>query len=131
MNKQFWIPGNVPSSKNSRSFNIAMRRSFVSKTAAKYMRDTKPYWLEYAEEFVNSLPERRPVSVGFHFVRKTRHRYDFINPLQTVQDLMVKYGWLEDDNMDILVPHPLKIDGTFTTLDPKNPGVYIQIFKFF
>ncbi len=69
----------------------------------------------------------RPLRVGFHFIRKTRHKYDWPNPLQTVLDEMVRYGWIEDDNIDVIVPYPLKVKGQYTTVDKDNPGVIIKV----
>lgn len=68
-----------------------------------------------------------PLRIGFHFVRKTKHKFDQINPLQTIQDEMVRYGWIEDDNITILIPEPLLVDGTYFTYDPDTPGVYIKV----
>ncbi len=127
--KEYFIPGHVPSSKNSRIFNFNRKRSFTSKAVTTYIKNSKLYWEKFQVDFIKKLPKDYPVHIGFHFVRKSRHKYDFVNPLQTVQDLMVKYEWLTDDNMDILVPHPLEKEGTYSTLDSKNPGVFIQILN--
>ena len=125
--KLFYVPGHVPSSKNSRAFNVARKRSFASQSANRYYKESESYWEEIKNEFLTRRPESGPIHIAFHFVRKTAHKYDFINPLQTVQDRMVKFGLLEDDNMDELVPHPLKIDGAYSTVDSKNAGVYFKI----
>ena len=41
---------------------------------------------------------------------------------QTVQDDMVKGGWIEDDNAEFILPVFIQY-----TYDKKNPGVYIEI----
>ena len=129
MDKSTWfIPGNVPSSKNSR---INTRtRSFPSKATAKYYRESEQFWEEHRDEFIKSLKEyKTPYFIGFHFIRKTIHKYDWINPLQTVQDRMVKHGWIEDDNVNIMFPFPLEINGKLTTHYPEGPGVIIKILN--
>ena len=120
-----FIPGHVPSSKNSRV--RTKNGAFVaSKAVQKYRKNSGIFWKIHAQTFRAACKES-PVKVGFHFVRKTRHLYDWVNPLQTVQDEMTKYGWIEDDNISIILPFPLKIDGAYTTVDPSKPGVYIKI----
>jgi hypothetical protein len=64
----------------------------------------------------------KPLAVHFQFVRATKHQFDYINPAQTVQDLMVKFGWIDDDNADEVVPvfEPY-------TFDKTNCGVWIWV----
>lgn len=45
--------------------------------------------------------------------------------MQTVQDEMKKFGWIEDDNMDELIPIPVPVKGNWYTYDKNNPGVFI------
>jgi len=127
-----FIPYNVPSSKNSRVWTGKFL--VKSKACRKYEKLSKPYYQEYAEQFyqvVKDLTEKdkSPVEIGFHFVRGTKHKYDWVNPVQTVQDIMVDHGWLDDDNINIMVPKPFKINGAFSSYDKENPGVYIKILS--
>ncbi len=122
-----FIPGNVPSSKNNR---VWTGKYFVESKACKRWRDSSaPYWKNLTSMFVLQLATKQlPVMIGFHFVRSTRHKYDWINPVQTVQDEMVKHGWISDDNITVMYPVPLKIDGAYSTYNKENPGVYIKLF---
>jgi hypothetical protein len=45
-----------------------------------------------------------------------------------VQDLMVKHGWLDDDNTTEMFPRPFKIKGKMGHYDKENPGVFIKVF---
>jgi hypothetical protein len=56
------------------------------------------------------------------FVRGSRRKFDYINPAQTIQDQMVKYGWISDDNVDEVIPvfAPYQYD-------KENPGTYIKV----
>ena len=82
---------------------------------------------------ISYLPRRRgrrktrdlPIKISFEFIRGSRHKFDYINPAQTVQDDMVKYGWIEDDNAEFIIPAFEKY-----TYDKKNPGVWIEIIDF-
>ena len=70
-----------------------------------YIKNTKPFWLEYSEEFRAEIDRlEKPVHISFKFIRGTRHKFDYVNPLQTVQDQMTIYGWIEDDNCDQIIP---------------------------
>jgi hypothetical protein len=118
---EIFIKGNVPSSKNTKQWT----GKFLvwSKNAQKYVRQTEDYWIENREIWRDMLGDKEfPIKVSFKFVRKSKHKFDYVNPLQTILDLMVKYKWLEDDNADII--KPVFEDYEY---DKDNPGVYIKI----
>jgi len=120
-----WIPGNVPSSKNSRIYNAAMKRSFASKATRKWLKESEVHWLKNRYEFLSMLQEvDPPYLVKFTFVRGTQHKFDYVNPLQTVQDAMVKFRWIEDDNCTLIRP----IFGEYQ-YDKEKPGVWIRILN--
>ena len=127
-----FIPGAVPSSKNSKQVFRRDGKTIViwSKIALKYVRDSEEHWIRNKINFLELTTNvSLPLLVGFHFVRRTRHKYDFVNPLQTVQDLMKKYEWINDDNTDILIPFPLLINEVYSSYDKENPGVYIKLLN--
>ena len=119
----WFIPGNVPSSKNSRRWT---GKFFIaSKTVMKYRKNSSKEYKKHAASFAQEFNKyETPVYVSFTFTRGTKHKFDHINPLQTVQDEMTKHGWIEDDNANIIIPviQPFKYDKS-------NPGVTIEIFK--
>lgn len=118
-NMKVFIPGNVPSSKNSKQWTGKFLVS--SKTCQKYIKQSKQDYIKHAEEFrklYDSLP--KPVNIIFQFIRSSKRQFDYINPAQTVQDLMVQYHWIDDDNADCIVPVFLPY-----AYNKENPGVYI------
>ena len=121
---KYFIPGNVPSSKNGRRWT---GKYFISsKTVMKYRKDTKSYYQKYAPKFQKELKKHKlPVKIAFTFIRGTKHKFDYINPAQTVQDDMVTHGWIEDDNMMNIIPvfKPYKYD-------KEKPGVIIEILNY-
>lgn len=121
-----FIPNNVPSSKNNK---VWTGRYFIwSKRALAYKKDTKEQFLLNKDLFLSMLEgKEKPYIVGFHFVRNNKHKFDFVNMVQTMQDLMVEYEYLEDDNCDIMLPFPLIINDKYYQIDKNNPGVYITI----
>ena len=80
---------------------------------------------EDANEFKKAIKEmEKPVHIEFTFIRGSRHKFDYINPAQTVQDDMVKAGWIDDDNADCMLPAFSKY-----SYDKVNPGVIIKIIN--
>lgn len=125
-----FIPFNVPSSKNSRQFNIQRRRSFKSKAYSKYERLSKDYWNN--PEIIRIFKEKvalkpKPFVIYFFFVRDSKRKFDWQNAVQGPLDIMVKNEWMEDDNVYVMVPAPIMIDGAYHKVDKNNPGLYIYI----
>ena len=120
---KWFIPGNVPSSKNGRRWT---GKYFISsKTVMNYRKATKCFYEDMKDSFVKEFSKYKyPVRVGFTFHRGSRHKFDYVNPLQTVQDDMVKHEWIEDDNADILLPVFYNYD-----YNKEDPGVTIEILE--
>ncbi len=66
--------------------------------------------------------KEKPCYISFKFIRDSRRKFDYINPAQTIQDLMVKYNWIDDDNCTQLIPV-----FEIYEVDKENAGVYITI----
>jgi Holliday junction resolvase RusA-like endonuclease len=143
-NELIFIPGNVPSSKNSRI--NTKHGSFASKTVKTYLNSlgiqsyssskklvkgyvNKPNLIEsLREDFLKQTSGKElPLEIGFHFVRGTRHKFDFHNIVQVILDLMTAHDLIIDDNMDCIIPFALKIEGNFYSVDKNYPGVWIKI----
>ena len=127
MPRGIFIPGNVPSSKNGRRWTG--RYFIVSKQTQRYYKNSKKYWVENKKEFHKLLKgkdsqNKKPYRISFKFVRKSRHKFDYINPAQTIQDQMVKFGWITDDNADEMLPIFLEFE-----YNKESPGVYINVLK--
>ncbi len=89
----------------------------------KYRKATSKLYKALAVVFVNTIAKyKNPVYIHFTFIRGTKHKFDYINPAQTVQDDMVKNGWIEDDSCEFLIPCFEEYQ-----YDKKNPGVIIEI----
>lgn len=123
-----FIPGNVPSSKNGKIFTGKYLIS--SKQTMRYQRESASFYQQYAKQFRKATCELpKPLKIGFLFIRGSRHRFDYINPAQTVQDMMVKYGWIDDDNSDEIIPYflPYRYDkamaGVAIYIEPENDNI--------
>lgn len=116
-----FISGNTPSSKNGRIWTGSY--SIGSKVTMEYYKNSKQQWIDNKDKFLSMLKgKRKPYKIEFTFVRNSKRKFDYINPAQTVQDMMVKYGYLEDDNVTIMIPYFGKY-----SVDKEGAGVYIRV----
>jgi hypothetical protein len=120
---KWFIPGNVPSSKNGKRWTGKYLIS--SKTVMNYRKATKNLYIAYAIQFRAEFAKfKQPVHIGFTFIRNSKHKFDYINPTETTQDDMVEHGWITDDNADVILPHFEEY-----RYDKQNPGVIIEILE--
>ena len=116
-----FIPGNVPSSKNSKQWTGKLLIN--SKATRAYIKATQEFYLKYRVDFQKMLKgKEKPYKLSLRFIRGTKHKFDYINPAQTIHDLMVKNKWLEDDNCKEIIP----IFEEYK-YNKENPGVYITV----
>lgn len=116
-----FIPGNTPSSKNSKQWTGKYLVS--SKLTQKYHKNTAHYWIDQKELFLKMLEgKEKPYNISFYFVRDSLRRFDYINVVQYPLDLMQEYGWLEDDSAYYVRP---LFEGF--EVNKTNPGVYIDV----
>jgi Holliday junction resolvase RusA-like endonuclease len=143
-NELIFIPGNVPSSKNSR-INTT-KGSFASITVKRYLNSlgiqsyssskkivkgyvNRPNLIEeLREDFLKQIEGKKlPLQIGFHFVRDSKRKFDFHNIVQISLDLLTAHDIIIDDNMDCAIPFALKIGQGFYSVNKDDPGVYIKI----
>ena len=120
--RTFFIPGNVPSSKNMFKFT-RQGRKYPHPRVTQYKELVKPDMIHYQKHFRNVIEQLElttPYFIAFQFVRESKHKFDYINPAQMIQDLMGEYEWISDDNADIL--NPIFIPYLY---DKEHPGVFI------
>ena len=77
--------------------------------------------------FLKKLPEpiSEPVNVKCIFYRETAGRCDLTNLLESIDDILVKYGILKDDNFKVIAAH----DGSRVFVDKDRPRTEIEITK--
>ena len=153
-----FIPGNVPSLKNSKV--KTSRGIFSSPTVNKFLRSigiqkfnsrkkevkgyvdlTKPNQFEaFRDKFMEMrLGKGDPLIIGYHQVRNSKRLFDFSNSVELIQDLMTAHDFIEDDNVKYVFPVPMSIDGKLITednprafplysVDKTNPGCWIKVF---
>ena len=139
--KEIFIPGNVPSLKNSKI--KTSRGIFPSKTVKNYLnslgiqsysaskKEVKGYKTRpnlFLELFKDVKIEKYPIIISFHFVRDSKRGFDFNNANQIILDLLTAHGIIKDDNMDYIIPECMWIDNKQYSYNKEKPGVYV-LFK--
>ena len=66
-----------------------------------------------------------PVNIKCLFYMPTRRRCDLTNLLESIDDIMVKAGLLEDDSYHIIVGH----DGSRVLFDKERPRTEVEITR--
>lgn len=119
MEKHITIELNPVTKKNSQRIVQCGSYSKImpSKSYVQYEKDCG-YYLKRPE-----TPITQQCEVKCLFYMKTKRRVDLTNLLEAVDDVLVKYGILEDDNSKIIVSH----DGSRVLYDPKFPRTEIII----
>lgn len=105
MKTTIFIPGQTPSKKNSKQIVLPGdgRRRVVS--SEFYTTWEKEALLRLRQNELVGYPWKYPLRVGFHYVRKGRHRFDWNNLDQAVADILVKAGIIKDDSMNHIYPN--------------------------
>ena len=121
------ILGELYSSKNSkRIVRFGNKMALISSKA--YLSSVKPIEQQLVLNRYKWLKEKenspKPLKVAFKIYRKTHRRFDYVNIIQGLQDLMVKCKWLEDDNADEILPVFIPYE-----VDKHNPRVEITIIN--
>ena len=116
------IGKNVPSSKNSKVIT-KQGKIIPSKLTQDYVKWALPQLQEQKEKWQTLTSTlQRPYKVGFKLFRDSARHYDFINIIQVLADLMVKAGYLEDDDTKHFIPFYL---GEEIVKDKELAGCYI------
>lgn len=118
---RIFISGNVPSSKNSKRWTG--KRLINSETVMKYKKNTADEWLQEGIKFREMLKgKEKPYKIGFYFIRNSKRAFDYVNVAQLPLDLMQENEWIENDNMENIIPVFLGYE-----VNKENAGIRIEI----
>lgn len=117
------IPVIPRSKKNSQQIiiNPRTRRPMIiqSKLYANFERECGKFLLKYKSNIDYSI------NLKIEFYVPDKRRRDIANYIEAIQDILVKYQVLKDDNYNIIQ----SLDGTRMHVDKQNPRVEIEITK--
>lgn len=119
----FFIPFNTPSSKNSKRWTGKILIN--SKQVMDYKKATAIFWTKSSKDFLEKTKDvKKPLKIGFYFIRDSKRKFDFVNLAQLPLDLMQEYGWIPDDCMTEVIPVFLGYK-----VDKEKAGVEISILN--
>lgn len=126
LGKAFFIEGQVPSKKNSKGVMIS---NTTGKPILRLSKQYQRYEKSTANQFTSILPyflmscsmHTKPYNIKLSFIRKNNQLFDYFGPAETIADLMVKHGLLDDDNV-----REVKFFFGDFTIDATHPGVLIE-----
>lgn len=95
-----------------------------SKEYKGYEKECAPYLQEQILPF-SYEPIDFPVCVECKFYMPTRRPCDLTNMLESIDDILVKSGVLEDDNYKIIESH----DGSRVLYDKNNGRTEVRIYR--
>lgn len=104
------ISGELYSSKNSRQI---LRRDngkpFIAKSVSAKRQEKDMLW-QFKDNVIRAAWKRMisgkvlPLRLHFLIYRRTNQRFDYINIVQNLLDILVSAHYLEDDNANIVIP---------------------------
>ena len=123
-----FIPGNVPSLKNSKQIFVNKKtgKSFITSSALykKYVKESDIHWRIFKPAFLKMIEGKSlPYTIQFFFIRDKHKAFDYVNISQGPLDLMQAHGWLENDDNRNVIPDFSCGYG----YDPKLAGTIIKI----
>lgn len=117
------IPVIPRSKKNSQQIisNLKTKRPMIiqSKLYANFERECGLYLKRYKSNIDYSI------NLKIDFYVPDKRRRDIANYIEAIQDILVKYEVIKDDNYNIIT----SLDGTRMYIDKENPRVEIEITK--
>lgn len=125
------IEGQLYSSKNSRQifknkatghfYPVKSKRAMANQDSLKWKLADARKKFEWQRMMV-AVGSRAPHRVQFKIFRRDKQPADYVNLIQQLLDCMVEQGYLEDDDMNNLIPVFVPYE-----VDPKHPRVEIEI----
>ena len=120
--QQTILTGRIPSKKNSKRVIRRGKRTFiVSSRAHEIWHDDA--WYQLKEQ--RARPMVGPLSVKMVFYFPDNRRADLTNKAESVMDLLVDTGIIEDDNVTVCPKVMLELGG----VDKKNARVEVLLEK--
>ena len=113
------IPIEPKTKKNNQKIIYRNKKPIIVQSDAykQYERDAGWFLLTPRE------PISHPVNVKCIFYRSTERRVDLTNLLEAIDDILVKYHVISDDNFKIIAGH----DGSRVLIDRQKPRTEIYI----
>lgn len=123
----FIISGSTPSKKNSKQI-IYVRGKPMIVSSDNYQVWHRDAVTQVSQQIIkkrlsNHLPLKKVEKISVTFFAKDKRKFDLSNKIESVNDLLVDVGVLEDDNYEVLP----SLEVTYGGIDKVNPRAEIDI----
>lgn len=118
------IRGRIPSKKNEH-FAKFIKGKICVFPSTKYQKRENDQIKRLMADRVRPLKLDKPLKVVYKFRFPDRLKTDLSNKLESINDLLVRYGVFADDNHRILTC----IEATSMGVDKENPRCEIEIYE--
>ena len=116
---KFTIPIEPRTKKNHQRIAVRGNKRFILPSEQyKQYEEECGYYIKHKHEQINY-----PVNIKCLFYMKTRRKCDLTNLLEAIDDILVHYGVIYDDNYTIIQSH----DGSRVYVDKENPRTEVII----
>lgn len=98
----------------------------INRNTGKRMLIPSPQYRQYEHDCAYFMPPYSAdgkVNIKALFYMPTKRRVDLTNLLEALNDILVKYSVIEDDNSNIVV----SVDGSRVYYDKENPRTEVEI----
>jgi Holliday junction resolvase RusA-like endonuclease len=116
--------GRIPSKKNSKNIIKRWWRTFIvsSKEYIKWENEQIEYLWDNQTEILEWLP---PYKIEYNFYLPDKRKTDLSNKVESINDMLVKFWCIEDDNCEILQ----ELHIYFKWVDKENPRCEILLLN--
>lgn len=118
---EIFLPWRIPSKKNSMVHIV--RKWHMVKFPSKSYQAREKETLVFLWEQVFPKEKANHVEIWYNFVWPDRRKADISNKIESINDMLVKYGFMEDDAREFL---DIKYARTHSK-DTENPWVFLEI----
>lgn len=116
------IKGRIPSKKNSKQVVCTKGRRLVLPSKA-YVQWHKEALIQLQEQKVPQDRINSRLIISVLFIAPDKRKFDLSNKFESIADLLVDYGFIEDDNYTILNSVQISFGG----VHKESSGAYIDI----
>lgn len=121
----FTIPIKPSTKKNSQEIMMAPIKGTKKKRPVIIQNKRYRQYEKECEPYIPKLGIDYAVNVKTVFYMPSRRRVDLANLVESIHDIMTKYGCIVDDNCNIIY----SIDGSCVKYDKENPRTEVEITK--
>lgn len=113
----------IPSKKNNQAIFKKGRKRFISASNEYQIWEKSTIFEMRARKLIPSQPYEKVAKIVYRFFPENKRRFDHTNKIESINDMLVKAGVLEDDEWKVI----RKFTSETIEIDKENPRVEVLI----